>query len=366
MEPYEQALSKAKIQLMNHPDTTFFTTICFSLKHRFSEEIPTACTDGLEIIFNPNFFMSLTADEKVFLLLHETLHVAYMHMARLSSREPKKWNIAADHVINLMLKARGFKMPKMGFADPRYADMSTDEVYEALPDSKDVQFDMDLKESTVEPEKLQEAVEEILVRASVQAKIDGNSAGSIPEDLQIFIDRLLKPKLPWKNILQKFLNNFAKDDYSFRKPNRRYFPQFYLPSLYSTKLMDIAVAVDISGSVTDEDFTHFITEVHSILRMMKPDKLTLLQFNTNITNVDQIKTVKELSDIKFSGRGGTRIQPVMDWANTNKPQLLLVFTDGYFRFFENSTTKVNTLWLIHENPKFNPPAGKVIHYTLKD
>jgi predicted metal-dependent peptidase len=64
---------------------------------------------------------------------------------------------------------------------------------------------------------------------------------------------------------------------------------------------------------------------------------------------------------KFEGRGGTLIEPVIDWANQNKPQLLLVFTDGFFRF-NDAKTKINTVWLIHGNERFHAPYGKTIHY----
>ncbi len=134
MSAHIAALNKAKIQLMSKPDTVFFTTVCFSLKHIWDETIPTACTNGKEIRFNPDFFMSLDLEEQIFLLVHESMHVAYMHMDRLNTRNPRKWNYAADYVINHQLISRGFKMPKNCLHDPQYADMSTEEVYNKLPD----------------------------------------------------------------------------------------------------------------------------------------------------------------------------------------------------------------------------------------
>ena len=127
--------------------------------------------------------------------------------------------------------------------------------------------------------------------------------------------------------------------------------------------MDITIAVDISGSVSDEEFRVFISETHSILRMMKPEKLTLIQFNTQITEISSVNSVQALKNVRFHGRGGTRIGPVIDWANTNKPKLLLVFTDGDFNFY-GAKSEVDTLWLIHNNTKFKSTAGKVIHYEV--
>lgn len=362
---YEKALSKTKIKLMTSPDITFFMTVCFSLPHGWDESIPTACTDGRSIQFNPSFFMKLDADERLFLLLHETMHVAYMHMARLQDRDMRKWNIAADYVINLQLHERGFKMPKGGLLDTKWAGMSAEEVYKALPENPSEEVDLDLVpgSDSQEDEKVVQEIEDILVRASVASKMAGDKPGSIPGDIEIFLNKLLNPALPWYRLLQKYLNGFTKNDYSFRKPNRRFFPKFHMPSLDGQKLMDLAIAVDTSGSVSDHDFLMFVTEVSSILRMMKPEKITLVQFDTAIKSVDEIKNIADLGKCKFTGRGGTKIHPVMDWAKENKPQLLLVFSDGEF-YPAHTKPPGDLLWLIHNNPRFTAPFGKTIHYEI--
>lgn len=366
---HEQALSKAKIQLMARPDSVFFTTLCFSLHHRFSDEVPTAATDGREVIFNPGFFMKLNSEERVFLLLHETMHCAYLHMLRRGDREPRLWNIAGDHVINLQLIERGFRMPSGGLADPKYKGLSADEVYDLLPKSAAQQeVMMDLKEpegggSQGDAQEMEAEMQDILVRASLQSKMAGDKPGTIPGEIEIFLSKLLNPKLPWNRILQKYLNNMVKNDYSFKKPNRRFFPDHHLPTLYSHALMNIAIAVDTSGSVSNQDFLRFISEIHSILRMMKPEKITLIQFDTAIKSIDEVRDVNELMRVNFKGRGGTDVTPVTQWAEKNKPQLLMVFTDGEFRF-KQSNSKIPHIWLIHANPKFAPPFGKVIHYEI--
>ena len=364
------ALSQAKIQLMARPDSAFFTTICFSLRHIFDDTIPTACTDGNRILFGTKFFMDLTPEERIFLLLHETMHCAYLHMIR----QPvgachDRWNIACDHVINLQLLERGFKMPSMGHADTQYNGMSVEEVFALLPNNPGKPQMNDLmpmpggSEGSALAEGLQREMQDILVRASIQSKVSNDKPGTIPGEIEIFPNRLLNPKLPWNRILQKYLQAFAKNDYTWKKPNRRYFPKHHLPSLYSESLMNIAIAVDTSGSVSDAEFLRFVTETHSILRMMKPEKISLIQFDTNIKAVDEIKSVQELMKVKFTGRGGTLINPVLEWANTNKPQLLLVFSDGGFYFY-TLETKVSTIWLIHDNTQFNAPFGKTIHYSM--
>lgn len=360
----QKAYDKAKIGLMAKPDTTFFTTIVFSLKLIWDRCIPTAATDGSSIRMNPDFFMSLLPDERIFLIVHEAMHVALLHMLRLADREHRKWNKACDHYINLMLIERGFKMPQNGLADSKYKGLSSDEIYALLPDPPpDDSFTLDLEPNIAPVDSITQDIQDILIRAAMQSKMHGDAPGSIPGDIEIFLNKLLNPKLPWQRILQKYIQNLSKHDYSWRKPNRRFFPNHYLPSMFSEKLMDIAIAIDSSGSVSDDDFRVFVSETHGILKMMKPDKITLIQFDKVIKSVDNIGSIRDLMNVKFIGRGGTRIEPVMEWAKENQPKLLLVFTDGEFNFY-NTGYKTNTVFLIHNNPRFESPYGKVINYEI--
>ena len=360
----QKAYDKAKIGLMAKPDTTFFTTIVFSLKLIWDRCIPTAATDGSSIRMNPDFFMSLLPDERIFLIVHEAMHVALLHMLRLADREHRKWNKACDHYINLMLIERGFRMPQNGLADSKYKGLSSDEIYALLPDPPpDDSFTLDLEPNVAPVDSITQDIQDILIRAAMQSKMHGDAPGSIPGDIEIYLNKLLNPKLPWQRILQKYIQNLSKHDYSWRKPNRRFFPNHYLPSMFSEKLMDIAIAIDSSGSVSDDDFKVFVSETHGILKMMKPDKITLIQFDGAIKSVDNIGSIRDLMNVKFIGRGGTRIEPVMEWAKENQPKLLLVFTDGDFNFY-NTGYKTNTVFLIHNNPRFESPYGKVINYEI--
>lgn len=358
-----KALDKAKIALMSKADSAFFTTVCFSLKHIWDETIPTACTNGTEIRYNPKFFLSMSEQERVFVLVHEAMHVALLHITRLQGRNPQKWNMAADYVINLMLVDRGFTLPKGGLLEKSFAGMSTEQVYDLIPDQQAEDYLMDIEEAFGELTNVEENIKEILVRASVASKMAGDKAGSIPGDIQIYLDKLLKPKLPWKVILRRFIQAFAKEDYTFTRPNRRFFPKHILPGLKSEKLINLAIAVDTSGSVSDEEFKRFVSETSGILKMMQPDEMTLIQFDTKLKSIDTLKNLRDLAQVTFTGRGGTKIGPVLNWAKENKPQLLLVFSDGEF-YWPGDKLKSPILWVIHNNKSFTAPFGQVIYYEV--
>lgn len=378
----ERALTKAKLHLTMRKSSVFFSTICYSLIHVPSSKVPTAGTNGKTVYYNPEFFLELDDEERLFLVLHETLHCAYMHMFRIKELgyDHRKANIAADHVINLQLIEQGFKMPKGGLADPQYKGMSMEEVYKLLPDPPpqdaeggggapwdDLMEGDDSGSPLAEEErnKVQQQIQESLVRAVTMSKAFNDAPGTIPGDIEIFLNKLLYPKLPWKTLLRRYFKAYSKTDYTWKKPNRRYMPAHYLPSLYGESLMEIAVAVDVSGSITDQQFQQHISDVASVIKSMMPPKTTLIQFDHQIQAVDDCYSLNDLMKVKFTGRGGTNIEPVMQKAQELNPQFLMVFTDGYFHP-PSTHPKCNVLWLIHNNPNWKPPFGKAIHYNLEE
>lgn len=364
LEAADKALSKAKIALMTKPDSVFFCDLAFSFKYVWDETIPTAAVDGVSIFINPKFFMEeLTPDERVGVILHETMHVVYMHLDRRNDRDPKRWNIAGDHVINLVLRERGFKLPDWVYADQKYTGWNTNQVYDDIDATQYPDTDLDIRPSAIPSEEMAERVQDMVVRAAIRSEQEGDKSGTIPGEIQLLLDKLLKPQLPWQKILSRHFREFDKTEFTYKKPNRRFFPEHYFPSMHGSKLEDLAIAVDISGSVTDVEFKYFVSEITSIFRMGRPKNITVIQFDTRICHVNTVSNIQELLNIKFSGRGGTDIKPVIDWANENKPKLMLVFTDGEFRI-PVAKTKVNWVWLIHGSYKFKPLFGKVINYTM--
>jgi predicted metal-dependent peptidase len=377
----EQALKIAKITLMMGKQTTCYTTVVFSLKQKITEEIPTAATDGRELLINPDFFMNLSPNERLTLLAHEALHVLLDHMHRKGTRDHKLWNVAGDYVINNSLKQAQYAIPKGGLVDSKYDGMTTEQVYIIL-DKKTDQQKKDLfnqcKDGSLNgndityPDQVdpadavtQDEVTSVILRAMTQAKAMGQPPGSLPSEVDIELQKILNPPLPWHIILQNYLTSFAKEDFTFRKANRRFLPDHYLPTAHSEAVCNIAIAVDISSSVSDHEFDVFIGKIAEIQAMMKPEKITIVSFNTQITGT-QVLTVEDnpLTKLKFKGRGGTAIAPVLDWLADNKPTVALIFTDGEFDQVEPKDKSIPMVWLIHNAPHWKTKYGRVINYNV--
>jgi predicted metal-dependent peptidase len=360
----EKALNKTKIALMGNHDLVFFTTVCLSLKHSFDDTIPTACTNGRWIKYNTAFFMKQTPAKRLGLMVHEIMHVAYNHMGRLLGKDMTKWNYATDYVINLQILDMGLELPAGGLVDRQYEGMSAEQVYDLIPDPPEDPAAQHFEMSDGEdPKALEEHITDILVKAATQARMSGKP-GTIPGDILIMLDKLLNPVLPTKVLLKRFVDATAREDYSWQRFNRRYFPKHYLPSLYSESLDHVAVAVDASCSVTDDEFLRSVSEIAGTFRSVRPKRISVVVFDTGIRSVHKVRNINQLLRIEFKGRGGTAIGPVMQWAKENRPKVLLVLSDGEFGFREVENPKVPILWAINNHPgfEFKAPFGKVVRY----
>lgn len=362
----EKQLSKAKIQLMNTPDTAFFVTVCLSLDHHFDDTVGTACTNGRFVRYSPEFWQKQNQAEQVGLVLHETLHVVFDHMGRIQQRDPRRWNVAADYVINQLIIDRGFKLPAGGLLDSQYRGMSAEEIYDLLRPDQYETFQLDIQApSEAEMAEHQAHIEDLLLQASIQSRIAGDKPGTIPGEIEFYISKLLAPKLNLKHQLKRYFNGHARNDYTFRKISRRY-RHVCMPTLYSEAMGHVAIAADSSGSVTDEEFDRIVSEVGGVIKHTKPSKLTMLTFDRSIQTENEVHNLAELAKLKFKGRGGTAIAPVMEWAIKHTPKVLVVFSDGGFYFTENTPKpRVPILWLIYNNPGFKAPFGKVIHFNME-
>jgi len=243
----QQALTKAKINLL--ATSTFYSAILLNLRHEITTSIPTAAVDGVTLFVNSDFLLDLTTDEATGLLAHEVSHIALDHLGRKGDRDHSRYNCAGDHVINLMLLDQGFALPANGLWDDQYEELSTEKVFDLLPE--DPEFPSELLDCLEPSDSLSPgSIRELVVQASTAAKLAGEH---LPEAIQRSISKLLTPKIPWTTVLQSYLQEYCKNDYTWSKPNRRYLPEFYLPSQHSPTIKHLVVAVDTSGSVSDEE-----------------------------------------------------------------------------------------------------------------
>jgi len=103
---------------------------------------PTTATDARAFYFNPDYIAGLTLAETQFVLAHEALHCALAHFARRSHRIRKRWDVACDHAVNLILLQEGMRPPRGALANTGFLGLTAEEIYPLIaPDTDERPLD---------------------------------------------------------------------------------------------------------------------------------------------------------------------------------------------------------------------------------
>lgn len=363
-------ISKAKLTLMLAKKTTFFSALLSNLRLVIDTSHPTAAVDGITMWINPHFVSTLSKDVLLGLMLHEIMHVAFDHcgLDRLKLNTGLNLdilNIAEDHYINLYLKSLGYQLPKGAYADTKYRGMSSMQIYNELmknpPDTSDYTPDVIGIPAGSNVTDHSAAVLANVIKAVTQAQI-AKDPGSIPGDILRRVEEAINPQLPWQTILAPYLSDYAKEDYTMRKPNRRYLPEFFLPTMYSESLKRITAGCDVSLSMDQEDIDEIFSELVYIWDVFKPDGMRLMTFDTEVHLNEVFTEGDQLANIILEGGGGTNVQPLLDSIRKEEPNFALIFTDGYFGTPNMEGIHTDVFWIIKGNPGFKAPHGVVIPF----
>jgi predicted metal-dependent peptidase len=356
-------LAKAKTGLiLQHP---FVGSVALGMPMRLDDTIPTACTNGKEIRFNPDFLDTLTDEQVTFLVAHECFHPMLDHVYRRHGRDPMKWNKAADYVINqLLIDEKIGKFIEGGCLDRNIYHAgggTSDGIYNILPEGSEGAPGgpgADIEDASGSPaEQAQEQAEwRVKVAQAAQA---AKMMGKLSANMQRFIDETLHPKVDWRDVLRRFVEKCKTDMRSFSRPNRRFLSQgLYLPSVTGESLGEIAIAIDCSGSITDRVLNEFAAEVRSVKEDGDPSALHIIYFDSKVCHYDRFGRDDTLH-IEPHGGGGTAFSPVFRFMDEHdiQPIATVFLTDLYCNDFGDAPEHP-VLWV--SNGDDEAPWGEVV------
>jgi predicted metal-dependent peptidase len=393
MTPLEEKIVVSKVSLMIR--LPFFGNLVSRMKIvDASDWCTTAATDGRNFYYNIDFISDLTNKQLEFLLCHEVLHCILDHFGRTGTRNRKLANIAQDYAVNQILidEKIGSKITKVPILqDNKYRDMAWEEIYDdllknsrfvtmeelldALGDildehiNEDTSNGVDDGNSSIEKpgfskEELQ-AIRDEIKEAMLQSATA--AAGNVPAGIQRLLNSFTDTKMNWKELIQLNIQSIIKSNYSFSRPCKKsQSAGVILPGLVPVETFDIAIALDMSGSIGDHDALIFLSEVKGILDQYEDYKITMWCFDTKVYN--QIEITQDNSQDFYSyeikGGGGTCYVCNYDYMKTIglNPKKFIMFTDGYPGGSWGDESFCDTIFLIKSNTKTIAPFGETIHY----
>ena len=359
MNANEKMVKARTGMVLNQP---FFASLALRLRIKEDESCKTLWTDGHTLGFNPKFVDGLPLDQVKGVIAHEVMHLACSHHTRRGERDQKKWNMAGDYAINQILVDSKIALPEGCLIDPAYIGMASEQIYGHLPEpppgnspgngdpnggqGQDQDKDQDPGgcgevrdakgpgDRDLSPAETAQEEQNWKI-ATTQAVTQAKAMGELPGGIARMVGEILAPHVDWREVLRRFVDQAAKNDYTWTRPNRRYLHAgLYLPALYSEQLPPIVIAVDTSGSIDDEAISQFASEMTSILREYKTT-CNVLYCDTEIAGVENFTSDDLPLKLNPQGGGGTDFRPPFAWVEKQgiTPACLIYLTDMYCHQF---------------------------------
>ena len=394
-----RAFKRKRIEIMRSTNFVELGPLMMTGTREFTRDVPTACTNGRDEKYNPDFIFRWGEKGAGFINLHENYHKAGRH---LEIYEPlrklcaKTANIAMDQWINLNIVAADpdeklVAMPRdeqgnpIGHYDTRFTDMPIKKIFEILyaeksqDDNKDEggeggeggegldDHDWDgAKEMTSEEkEELKAEVGSAIRQGLMAAKKAGKGASGGAFDL----GSLLAPKVDWVEQMKHFVRVACTKPIkaSYARIDRRAWitSRVVLPILRGNCVKELVIAPDVSGSMFfDDSFEVCMSEVEGLARQLDIAKIHLMYWDGEVCAHEEYtsSTFKNWRTLtKPHGGGGTDPTCVTNYLRENKikPDAAIVLTDGEVMGWGNWDCPV--LWGIHNNRKdIIAPVGSTI------
>lgn len=344
-------------------------------------QLSTCATNGKILWINPEKFAKLTVKERVGMLAHEIMHVILQHASRKHAYlqlglgpdfkvfSTKRFDHAADYIINAHLIAQGFTLPLGSLQNSQVTgDDIIDEVYLKLPD--DEEDKPDGNDDHVADDGQQQTGPAVMAAALKKAQEIAKMQGKGAAGMERVIDDICTPKISWQEHLRKSIisNTRGKDVYTWTRPNRRKLaapPHVYYPGRAGLTGPEIGIIVDTSGSIGQNELSTFMAETSGILTDIEPAAVHLTYVDDHASEVITFDQVSDIEAVRQQASGGGGTDMTKGFAKFADEQLpvetRIVFTDGYTPFGEDDG--IPTIWAITTG--IEAPWGTTVHVDIK-
>jgi len=359
----------------------FYGYVAASVTPAESEEVSTiqmANESTLKLLYNKRWFEALKEPNAIGMIIHELLHIIFLHPYRRESRNLLLWTVACDMAVNEQLPGELLmedsitverisselreKLPKSKSAEFYYEVLARDEGQFSFFEINDelrvtLKSGLELKANRQMPDDSSEinrsALKSMMSELMEQAKFEGE----IPSGVSALItDIYSTTDINWRNVLRRFLTGKGRvSKYkSYKKESRRF---ENLPGNKRTLGLNALIALDASGSISDKQLSVFHGELMKI-RKITGANLLVTQFDTEYTMPLPIE--RYIREKKRTKNGGTDYRPIFELADSLGMSLLVIFTDG--EGIAPAEVNQRVVWMLPANGKRPAGYGHYVSY----
>ena len=350
-------VNKVNLSLMEDKDN-FYGYFLFQMEKVIRFDMTSATSVSFKgakyvIYFNPIIFLELNMKQMETTIKHEILHIVSQHLIRAKEFKDKystlAINMAMDVIVNQYLNYLPPYAITLEYVNVKY-DLKLEPYKTFEYYLEKIQIELNLQEEDDEGEEIDsnenlavefdiekthdswdesDEIDEKTLKEFTEKMANNSQKGSIPIYLEGMIKSLKNSKgdIPWNLYLKKLMGTIeANKKKTITRRNRRQPSRLDLRGELRGHKAEIAVAIDISGSISDEEFKQAIKEVLSIVKNHNQE-ITIIECDKEIKRAYKVKSIKDIKERVATG-GATEFSPVFQYANSKNINLLIYFTDG--------------------------------------
>jgi predicted metal-dependent peptidase len=346
---------------------------------------------GFKMYFNPILFLSCDKREMQALFKHEIYHIMYGHYERERVLKNKYTamavNLALDISINQFIKNLPMDSYKLERVNLEYgSNLQEDNPIEVYAEQIEKAIKSKLTQSTkddksdsvgdmIDISKAHDVWEESTLNQDSIRDITKKTAissysGKGPKDIEGIIKAYSeKAEISWQDTLKKIIPSLrAGEKRTIMRRNRRQPDRLDLRGMLPNNVPEVIVALDISASMSEEEFNKILVEVLEITRT-RTSKITVIECDNEIRKIYKIKSKNDIKK-RSAKNGSTKFSPVFRYIKDNKLRnsVLIYFTDGVGeKELEVRPFKANTIWVLtgEDELSLENPYGEIKRITTK-
>lgn len=324
--------------------------------------------NGASFYVNPDMWETLEFRQKLFIAMHEWLHVVMQHPSRMTGKRQALFNKACDFVVNQMIIEEmrdKYEAPPEALYNPDFFGKNAEQVYDILIEQKEEGeevnddnnpspwgCDLSPLPSDVDNGKMLDAI----VKAAARSK--SMKHGTLPSSYEDYINEIKKSNIPWQRILIRYAKESLKGSVTrnpFRPDPKYLVYDLFIPTEDSNNINKLVFIIDTSGSISNKDIEVACGHIQKLYSVC--DKCTIITSDVKVQDIFVVKTKSikkqiQSKKITFKGRGGTDMQAAFTAAEQMNPDLIILYSDMIFEW-PKKPKKSDVIFLATEDTYIN-------------